>query len=1048
MRSGPSRGRTTVRSSDIEDSSDSDESTVHTPTRRNLFDLSPAPRTPRPNTHNRAQSLPPLSSDGIIKTSPIVGTAAQRTAIKRKKGQHQRLLTNTVGKEEREKEIAMQKDKAEKQKTNALNATLASLDPRGLTWSDLMTYVFDPVYKQGRHRYSGFFNTVGAASKILNHWISPQNPAHEEVHEWAVGYVERCVAGEGKFVNEKGFLHSKKATLSATNILNFSMQGHQDKLRKHAGVAMRLFEAFATSPRQKKPGGLSAARWAKKATTVTCAALMLLGEFSQRNNLLGQVMGLYMYASGAQKQVITVLSHLGLTESYSSITRKPRQASDTLSREPEEPTIAHSSTPPPPTPITPLTTPVSPSHPTTSQSKKRKKRQPKPWDAGTLRVLSNCMRTIARSVAATGLFGTVYDNINMVFRTAEQVIGRTDSQENGTCATIWPLWNAKLEDMKVSDLQKSFDLAPPLTLDQILLNPAETLQFDQCLLHCILRILVTHGGEKFKKFSDDLKASQPQTEHVIGLHKTDLHPLPGMNIDESTIVGNAEVVTAILTELGLLDGKGEMNFETLKIFAGDQLSIARLRALLNIRAGHEGKLGGYGWGLWMPGLFHAKIADMHGFFVTHWGKPNAGTRNPGSLSFHNTVLHRNPILLTSLPPFRTLRDLTFVSLYARVLHCLLLVSGKQSLDEYADSATWKGLQTDAEKILHQHKGIGGDMVLENAILFLRDALISREFTDAVKAGDSGCVLLVLKVWALSFRGSGRTKYAYEMLHLIHNLSNVWPKPVCKLVLDNWLLNPTGKPNSWVEVDLMQEHMNYWIKNFYKAHGSSASWEWLEMIAPCVEVLRNLAKTMNGLLGVDSGIQHEPVDLTTDIPELMTSLDDLHVYREHEFRVLDDDDPPTIDIITAGLQSISDSSSNPVDEFCSTFSKLQARSRLTPVVGGSEDLNHTPAPPSNIFPTPVLQPTVPDDSTIPSPTRHSDDEAKSSDSEPESENDNEVDAWAQYRVAFEEASNELEEPTLTRDRAEDVALDMDEEDYDSGDDDYDDDVSRDSEGDSE
>jgi len=25
------------------------------------------------------------------------------------------------------------------------------------------------------------------------------------------------------------------------------------------------------------------------------------------------------------------------------------------------------------------------------------------------------------------------------------------------------------------------------------------------------------------------------------------------------------------------------------------------------------------------------------------------------------------------------------------------------------------------------------------------------------------------------------------------------------------LNPTGHPNSWVEIDLMQEHLNYWIK---------------------------------------------------------------------------------------------------------------------------------------------------------------------------------------------------------------------------------------------
>lgn len=66
----------------------------------------------------------------------------------------------------------------------------------------------------------------------------------------------------------------------------------------------------------------------------------------------------------------------------------------------------------------------------------------------------------------------------------------------------------------------------------------------------------------------------------------------------------------------------------------------------------------------------------------------------------------------------------------------------------------------------------GDMVFENASLFLRDALISREY--AVKAGDSGRVLLVLKIWALSFRGNGRTKYAYEMLHVIHNLTNVFP----------------------------------------------------------------------------------------------------------------------------------------------------------------------------------------------------------------------------------------------------------------------------------
>ena len=62
------------------------------------------------------------------------------------------------------------------------------------------------------------------------------------------------------------------------------------------------------------------------------------------------------------------------------------------------------------------------------------------------------------------------------------------------------------------------------------------------------------------------------------------------------------------------------------------------------------------------------------------------------------------------------------------------------------------------------------MIFENVVLFLRDGLLLREFSDAIKSGDSGRVLLVLKLWAFSFRGSGHTKYAYEVLHLVHNIT--------------------------------------------------------------------------------------------------------------------------------------------------------------------------------------------------------------------------------------------------------------------------------------
>jgi hypothetical protein len=36
--------------------------------------------------------------------------------------------------------------------------------------------------------------------------------------------------------------------------------------------------------------------------------------------------------------------------------------------------------------------------------------------------------------------------------------------------------------------------------------------------------------------------------------------------------------------------------------------------------------------------------------------------------------------------------------------------------------------------------------------------------------------------------------------------------ICRnTIIKNWLLNPTGHEKSFVEVDLVQEHLNFWIK---------------------------------------------------------------------------------------------------------------------------------------------------------------------------------------------------------------------------------------------
>ncbi|KAJ3558625.1 hypothetical protein NM688_g806 [Phlebia brevispora] len=402
---------------------------------------------------------------------------------------------------------------------------------------------------------------------------------------------------------------------------------------------------------------------------------------------------------------------------------------------------------------------------------------------GLLKHLSDACRKCVRVWALTDLLGYVYDNINPRFKVTQQSLGRKDSVKSGTCATAFALFDASTNDMKTENYLKSFVEVPLLSLDDISPSEEENNLLQERMAHTVLHIIVTFGGSHFAQFKKDVMESTPASADKIAEHETEVFPLPTMHIDESSMTGNAEVIFEMFRKLSRPFCALEFT-KVVKIIAGDQLSIA----------------------LFMPELFHYKLAITHRFMEIHYGKSNS-TANPGCLNFHNTVFDRKPIVLSSLLPFCTTRDLIFVSLYTRMFTCLMLVTNVTSLDDYATKdLTFKELKEDACELVNHFANPAaarrlhcapnstltkGDMVYENAILFMRDALILHEFNDGIKAGDSGHVVLVLKYMALMYRG--------------------------KIVLKNWLVNTTGKPNAWSEVDLLQEHLNFWIKSLQE-HG--------------------------------------------------------------------------------------------------------------------------------------------------------------------------------------------------------------------------------------
>lgn len=121
------------------------------------------------------------------------------------------------------------------------------------------------------------------------------------------------------------------------------------------------------------------------------------------------MIGLYLYASGAQRQCITVLSTLGLSESYTNLMsknlqriRRPKKPlTQAVSDSEDNPFLDNPSTLQPPQPQTET-----------------------PRRTGTVYQLSDIMRARSRAIADGGLYAETFDNVNIGFGNTEQIVGR------------------------------------------------------------------------------------------------------------------------------------------------------------------------------------------------------------------------------------------------------------------------------------------------------------------------------------------------------------------------------------------------------------------------------------------------------------------------------------------------------------------------------------------------------------------------------------------------------------------------------------------------
>jgi hypothetical protein len=90
-------------------------------------------------------------------------------------------------------------------------------------------------------------------------------------------------------------------------------------------------------------------------------------------------------------------------------------------------------------------------------------------------------------------------------------------------------------------------------------------------------------------------------------------------------------------------------------------------------------------------------------------------------------------------------------------------------------------------------------------------------------------------------------------------THVYTREEREAILNNWLVNPSGKPGKWHELDLLQEHLNFWIKVFFNRRNSEFGSGFIPVLSLNIPGFSRLHTFLAHALGISTttGFHHKP-----------------------------------------------------------------------------------------------------------------------------------------------------------------------------------------------
>lgn len=275
-----------------------------------------------------------------------------------------------------------------------------------------------------------------------------------------------------------------------------------------------------------------------------------------------------------------------------------------------------------------------------------------------------------------------------------------------------------------------------------------------------------------------------------------------MDIKQSTTDGNIEVLEDLFRQGGIGD-KRDSSFnadhdvdmtEHVILVHGDLLTKERLDTVRNSRRIEYTPKNRFQYVIFLPGLFHYKMACADALWHTHI-QPKEGRDDENSLYQHIGVLRPDEMgKMVSKPGFRRVHNVLHHDVWASILDCWRIEAHHQNtvcatLEKFAESEpTWDVIITMSHTIVRKYvattdgldaarsKPVGQrDKRFKNQTLRNRDELLYIDLCQAMNTGDIGRVEASFLPWIYIFKATGKHKYSSQISRFLNNLQFNWPE---------------------------------------------------------------------------------------------------------------------------------------------------------------------------------------------------------------------------------------------------------------------------------